>query len=274
MIMQAHKEILRLQASDKIGNRHIAVKRQTYCAYPQHWHNYFELEIVTSGEGTHILNGAAYPVCKGDVYLLTPIDFHEIQATADIEIINISFDDIWLPEDMRSILYTADYTKKRRFEGNEYVHMVMAAELLRYEYESDALCIDQLLHYMLSRFLLDNLKKSDGIATQEQLNGIKKAIAYIEMHFREKITLELLSVISGYSSTYFSELFKKFTGETYIERVTALRINYAKALLASGFSVTDACFESGFGSLSNFLAVFKAKCDMAPSQYRQKCKKY
>ena len=63
--MRVHTEMLRLQARDKIGNRHIAVKRQVYCAYPQHWHNYFELEIVVAGEGMHILNGTAYPVSKG-----------------------------------------------------------------------------------------------------------------------------------------------------------------------------------------------------------------
>ena len=273
MMMRAYEEILRLNAKDKIGNQHIAVKRQVYCAYPQHWHNYFEIEIVVAGKGIHILNGSAYPVSKGDVYLLTPIDFHEIEATSDIEIINISFDDVWLPEDTRSFLYTADFIKKRRLEGNEYHRLVMAAELLQQEYESDALCVDQLLNYILSRFLLHSIQKNEGFAMQEQLTGIKKAVAHIEIHFREKITLELLADISGYSPTYFSELFKKLTGETYLERVTALRINYAKGLLSRGLSVSDACFESGFGSLSNFLTVFKAKCDMTPSQYRLKCKK-
>ena len=91
--MQVHKEILRLQATDKIGNQHIAVKRQTYSTYPQHWHNYFEIEIVVAGEGTHNLNGTAYPVGKGDAYLLTPVDFHEIEAYSSIELINVSFDD-------------------------------------------------------------------------------------------------------------------------------------------------------------------------------------
>ena len=271
--MRMNSEMIRLQARDKIGDRHISVKRQTYRAYPQHWHNYFELEIVVAGEGVHILNGVAYPVSKGDSYLLTPIDFHKIETTSPIEIINISFDEVWLPENIRSFLYTADFSKMCRFEEDEYDRLVMAAELLRYEYESDALGIDQLLNYLLSHFMLHKNRKNDGIATQEQLTGIHKAVAYIEMHFREKITLEALSTISGYSPTYFSELFRKCTGETFVERITALRINYAKALLASGISVTEACFESGFGSLSNFLTVFKVKCGMAPSQYRRECKK-
>jgi len=101
------------------------------------------------------------------------------------------------------------------------------------------------------------------------MSGMKKAVAYIELHFREKISLERLSALSGYHPTYFSELFRKLTGETYIERLTSLRVNYAKALLANGVSVSEACFESGFGSLSNFLSVFKDRCGMTPSQYRK-----
>ena len=268
--MSIHKEIMRLQAQDKIGNRHIAVKRQTYSAYPQHWHNYFEIEIVVDGEGTHILNGNAYPVSKGNAYLLTPLDFHEIEASSSIELINISFDEVWLPENILALLYTAEVSKTYLFCDDEYERLIMAAELLRREFDTDEACVEQLLNYLLSRFLLHNERKKDRGVTQEQFTGIKKAVAYIEMHFREKITLEQLSSMSGYSPTYFSELFRRFTGETYVERVTALRINYAKALLARGLTVSDACFESGFGSLSNFLTVFKAKCGMSPSEYRKK----
>ncbi len=266
-------KLLRLRADDKIGNRHIAVERHISLDYPQHWHNYFEIEIIVKGDGMYIFNGTSYPIGKGDAFLLTPVDFHEIEASSPIELINISFDEVWLSENMRTFLYTTDFAKKRRFDEDDYERLVMAAELLRHECESDAPCINQLLDYLLSRFILEDAKQYDSVANQTHLTGIKKAVAYIELHFREKVTLQRLSAISGYNPTYFSELFRKFTGETYIERLTSLRINYAKALLARGLSVSDACFESGFGSLSNFLSVFKAKCGMPPSEYRKKHKK-
>lgn len=271
MIM--YDKLLRLKADDKIGNRHIAVDRHFSLDYPQHWHNYFEIEVIVKGAGMYIFNGTAYPIGKGDAFLLTPVDFHEIKASSPIELINISFDEVWLSESMRTVLYTTDFAKKRRFDGDDYQRLVMAAELLRFECEADAPCIHQLLDYLLSRFILRDGNQADSFANQAHLTGVQKAAAYIELHFREKVTLEQLSAISGYNPTYFSELFRKFTGETYLERLTSLRINYAKALLATGLSVTDTCFASGFGSLSNFLAVFKAKCGMPPSEYRRKCKK-
>ena len=268
-----NKKLLRLKADEWIGNRHITVQRHISLTYPLHWHNYFEIEIIIEGAGAYIFNGKSYPISKGDAFLLTPVDFHEIENSSPIELINISFDEVWLSENMRTFLYTTEYAKMLRFDGDDYERLVMATELLRHECESDAPCINQLLEYLLSRFILQDTKQYDSVANQAHLTGIKKAVAYIELHFREKVTLQRLSAISGYNPTYFSELFRKFTGETYIERLISLRINYAKALLARGLSVSDACFESGFGSLSNFLSVFKAKCGMPPSEYRKKHKK-
>ena len=273
MHMAEQEKILRLQAGEKIGKKHIAVKRQTYVTYPQHWHNYFEIEIVVSGSGIHYFNGTAYPIQKGDAYLLTPVDFHEIQASSAMELMNVSFDEVWLSENMRTMLYTADFAKRRRLDEDTYTRLVMAVELLRRECASDSLCVSQLLDYLLSHFVVQDTKPNRSTTNEEQLTGIQKAVAYIELHFREKITLKHLASICGYNPTYFSQLFRKVTGETYIERLTALRIRYAKELLASGVSVADACFESGFGSLSNFLTTFKTSCGMPPREYRRQSKK-
>lgn len=268
MTVKIYKDLLRLKASDKTGQRHISVKRNVYESYPQHWHDYFEIEVVTQGTGTHYYNGTPYTLEKGDVYLLTPVDFHEIKADTPIEIINISFDNVWLSEEMRSFLYASNFRKMRRTEEKEYLQYVAAAELLRQECEEDGPCIRQLLEYLLSRFIPLNQYRTSLEVNKDYMNGIMKAVEYIEQHFRERITLEMLSQISGYHPTYFSKMFCKVTGENYIDRLTSLRINYAKMLLKKGVAVSEACFASGFGSLSNFVAVFKKKCKMSPSAYR------
>ena len=269
--MGAQKNLLRLKAEQNITQGHVQVQTHRFGTYPLHWHDYFEIEFITGGSGTHIFNGAHYPVRKGQAYLLTPVDFHEIETDCTIELINISFDETLLSEKMRTALYSAELSKLCNFDGEEYDCFVNAARLLSHECENAGPCVRQLLEYLLSRFLSGNNQLST--LNPEHWAGMKAAMAYLELHFREKITLKKLSAISGYNPTYFSEQFRKLTGETYIERLTALRINYAKALLANGLSVTDACFASGFGSLSNFLAAFKRHCGTAPSEYRNRHKK-
>ena len=264
--MLTQSDLLRLKADHNIGSGHVLVNNHCFSNYPLHWHDYFEIEIITEGSGTYIFNGEPHPITKGVAYLLTPVDFHEINTDSIVELINISFDETLLSEHMRSALYRTHFSKLLKLGDTDYDYFVSAARLLAHECNVAGPCICQLLEYLLSRFLVGN---NNG--KQPDLAGMNAAMAYIELHFREKITLQKLADIAGYNPTYFSERFRNLTGETYMERLTTLRINYAKALLANGLSVTDACFASGFGSLSNFLAIFKKHCSVTPSAYRSSC---
>lgn len=236
--------------------------------FPLHWHNYFEIEFIVSGSGKHILNGVTYDIKQGDAYILSPVDFHAIEADSDIDLINISFEEYYLPEKTLSWLLEKNSSRRYKFSGEEYERCLSAITLLQHECSINGSCQRQLLEYVVSCFLRQE-SESRIKAKSEHLMGITKAISYMQIHFREKITLEQLAAISGYNPTYFSELFRKVTGETYIERLKSLRIKYACMLLANGIGVSDACFASGFGSLSNFLSAFKAKKGISPSEYKK-----
>ncbi len=47
------------------------------------------------------------------------------------------------------------------------------------------------------------------------------------------------------------------------------RLALASALLDGGVSVATACYEAGFGSLSNFSKAFKAEYGIAPGERRR-----
>ena len=153
-------------------------------------------------------------------------------------------------------------------DGEEYERLLGACAILRHECEIDGDCQRSILKYILKCIFRKNGELSHYIGRDLQYRGIKQAILYMEMHFREKITLQTLAREAGYHPTYFSELFKKVTGETYVDTLNRLRIGNARTLLSSGFSVSDACYMSGFGSLSNFLTVFKKNCKMSPMEYK------
>ena len=40
------------------------------CGARLHWHEFYELELVLSGTGTHVLNGTEYPWERGRMHLL------------------------------------------------------------------------------------------------------------------------------------------------------------------------------------------------------------
>ena len=89
------------------------------------------------------------------------------------------------------------------------------------------------------------------------------------------IALTICGVLSnfipqGSFETDVSELFRRVTGQSFTERLAVLKTRHAKTLLSQGFSVTDACFRSGFGSTNNFLYTFKKLEGVAPSEYKKR----
>ena len=88
------------------------------------------------------------------------------------------------------------------------------------------------------------------------------------MNFRKKISIETVASTLGYSSGYFSTLFRKTVGITFIEYLSNMRLEYAEKLLTlKKFTVNEVCEMSGFGSYSNFLKSFKKKYGRLPTNY-------
>ena len=57
-----------------------------------HRHSYYEIEYVTDGHGTEMLNGEETELSCGSLQLISPSDFHEISIHEHITITKICFD--------------------------------------------------------------------------------------------------------------------------------------------------------------------------------------
>lgn len=266
------EKLPRSKAENHVGAKHVSVGRQRFSAFPNHWHDFFELEYVVGGSATHTYNGKEYTSEKGHLYFLTQIDFHGFQGTPEVELINIKFDETRIPEYMNRFAFLAEQTKIRKLEPEEQERFEMAVKLLAHECRTGGSSINALLEYLLNFICKDEREQAAVPEQGEQLMGLRNALAYMERHFREPLTLEQISELAGYAPTYFSGLFVKVTGETYTQRLQTLRVNYARVLLLNGLSVEEACFKSGFGSLSNFLTVFRKRCGIGPGEYRKQCR--
>ena len=247
--------------------RHLTVEHRSIPEYhPRHWHSYFEIEIITSGNGSVTVNDTLHDFSESNVFFLTPTDFHLINSDGDSTLINVSFDEEALND---TELVALIFSQKKRAYHPDSEHLkriITACELLKYELDSNGACKRELLKYII-RSIFTGAEFS-GVSTDEHLRGIKKAIMYMEMHFKENITLTALANEAGYNPAYFSELFKRLTGESYIESLNKLRVGYARSLLTNGYSVSDASFTSGFRSLSNFGSIFKKHCGVSPREYK------
>ena len=233
---------------------------------PMHWHSFYEFEIITEGRGRHILNGEEYEVKRGSAYLLTPTDFHTVKKLTPMKLWHLSFDEEILSE--KRIFELSDGIFEKRFELDETVmkRLVSILSVLEGEAEATGGCARELCEALLSILLRGQEKNIQG--SREAIGGINRALIYMNAHFRENPSLKTVAEQAGFHPNYFSELFSEVTGENYLSKLTRLKISYAKTLLKSGFSVSEACYRSGFGSLSNFLSAFKRLVGKTPTAYK------
>ena len=99
---------------------------------------------------------------------------------------------------------------------------------------------------------------------------IKGAVAFIDGHYSEKITLCQLAESSGLSQTLFSRLFKKTMQTTPIRYITEIRLNAARKLLSgSDKTLADIAAETGFYDEAHFVRTFKGSRGLTPGDYRR-----
>ena len=252
----------RLMKKEFLNNgKSVMVQKRTANSFALHSHDYFEIEIVLRGSGEQYINSKRYDIKRGNIYLLTPADFHDVKYFEEAEIINISFDET-VPSKERLLNIYGGGTVNINVGDDILSRLEKAAELLIAECENGDV-IEPLMEYIFEHICKKEQKN-------EEITSIRRAIIYIENHFRDDPTLEESARQACLSPVYFGNLFKKTTGQTYVEYLNNCKLNCAKMLLESGMSVSRACFDSGFGSLSGFLYVFKQKNGISPNEYRKK----
>lgn len=92
----------------------------------------------------------------------------------------------------------------------------------------------------------------------------------LKSQFFRHETLGEAAAAVGLSRRQFTELFRKVTGQSWLQYVLGLRLRYAAGLLLeTDRAVTAVAFESGFEDLSHFHHSFRAAYDASPLAYRE-----
>lgn len=100
--------------------------------------------------------------------------------------------------------------------------------------------------------------------------GIKIMKGYMQAHFREDLTLEVIAGAASLSVSYASRLFKKTLNMSVMDYLRKLRINEAKKMLReSEIQIDEIAVRAGYSDAGYFAKVFRKTEHMTPSQYRR-----
>lgn len=108
--------------------------------------------------------------------------------------------------------------------------------------------------------------------TDSTIRLTEQAKAYIEEHYRESdLSAEILCRHLNVSATYFSTIFKKEVGMSFVAYLTKLRLEHAVELLRTTEEKTYIISEKvGYTEPNYFSYVFKKQYGISPSKYRAK----
>ncbi len=118
------------------------------------------------------------------------------------------------------------------------------------------------------KHLIDDLRVKRKGKTKDPIEEAKN---YIENHLAKEVSLEEVADVLGLNASYFSQLFKQVTGETFVQYRIKRRMEKAKKLLEiSHYRITDISYEIGYGDHPHFTKTFKKYTGISPSEYRRK----
>lgn len=103
---------------------------------------------------------------------------------------------------------------------------------------------------------------------------VTRAKVYIAEKHAEEISLREVASAVNTSAFYFCKMFKQATGLTFTDYLARLRVEKVKNLLQNpNKRISEAAFETGFQSLSQFNRVFRKIAGESPTVWREKMRR-
>ncbi|GIP17286.1 hypothetical protein J40TS1_29280 [Paenibacillus montaniterrae] len=248
-----------------------------------HMHSHYELYYLFAGQRVYFIKDRSYTIQAGD-FVIIPSDV--VHRTLDSGV----------PDHERMVLYFNDSYFAQfpsadaelllaPFRSSHHIFKVMPGERLQLEQR-----LYTMLHEIQEQppgyrltvqhtaaaallYVARQMQHAEPDPAADQLSPTEakmmEVAQYINAHFRETLTLELLSSKFFLSESYLSRTFKKLTGFAFTEYVGMTRVKEAQKLLReTDKRITDISEEVGFGSFAHFEKVFKELTRLSPREYR------
>lgn len=121
------------------------------------------------------------------------------------------------------------------------------------------------------KIFLSALAFRDGQITNQYGAMLLEAKDFIDSHFADPgLSLNDVANQVGLSSSHFSAVFSRESGETFKEYLTRARIEKAKELLKmTELKAFEVAYQVGYKDPHYFSAVFKRQTGLTPSEFRQ-----
>jgi AraC-like DNA-binding protein len=245
-------------------------------AYPRHSHDYYVISLIARGRQSFTHQGTKHRTPPGGLILINPGAVHTGEA-ADAQGFELRalYPSISLMETAvyeltgrRALPFFKEVLVDHHWATNSILSLHKAilegAEML--ECESRILWT---MAQLIKRY-------ADVASTDPHLGNEKRAIRqarqYIEEHFAESVTLNMLAQHVALSPYYLLRAFRAEVGMPPYAYLESVRIRHTQRLIKAGNPLAEVAAEVGFSSQSHMTRQFKKIIGVTPGQYAQHTK--
>jgi len=242
-----------------------------------HWHNSLELFLVLSGEANVNVDGRDVQLTENDFIVINSNEIHSITTKSDNLILALQIHSSFL----KNIFPDLTQTKIKCYSLNNndnpsytYLKNLMAeiAILASKKVKNYIIKVHGLLYelmYELITYHGEKIVNHIQTNSSKYIDRLSSIIAYIEMNYRNDISLNDVAKSQNLSPNYLASFFKTHMGMTFLNYLNSIRLEKAKSdLISTDLFITDIALNNGFPNVKSFNKIFKERYNVTPNVYR------
>lgn len=229
--------------------------------FPAHWHEYVEILYLIRGQFSAIVQATEYRLNEGDLIIINSGDLHMTRSnTCTYLLLQISasqmrqylpdfdtmrFDTIIpcseQPAPLRALLSEMNEIRQNPSDSYQLLFTSRLYEFL----------------YHLCRSYSHQIPSASLTGSQRDLQRVTHVMNWVKVHYPEPLSLETAADSLALSKEYFCRLFKKYTGQTFLEYLNDVRtMHLYEDLQNSDETITVLMEKNGLSNYKIFMRTF------------------
>ncbi|MBR5439138.1 MAG: AraC family transcriptional regulator [Clostridia bacterium] len=243
-----------------------------------HLHSeFFELTIVTDGEGIITTNNIPVKVKSGDIYLSLPLDKHEIisSSATPLKYDHIAFyiENADLYKEMDYVITNFHSPTERIINDNRIIRLT---SLILAEYTNNSEYHDEIIANLLNTIIVYIIRDFKNKETCNEFESVTskeilctQIMNYIDVNIFDIESLTVISDVFKYNYSYISSMFKSVTKTSLREYFLNRKLEIAKSLVDENkLKIYQIAEKLNYSTPNAFTKVFKQKYGYSPKKMK------
>ncbi len=238
-----------------------------------HYHNYFEIFLITRGRAQHRHNGGEYALRRNTMQLIRPQDVHRFVSAHGESCTHMNL--LILPARLDALCGALGIPYCAVEEGDLLTTVLSDPETAFFLDRAEQISLCGNRADDASRLMLEMIAEALALlyrrrAAADSAEWFTKLLS--KLRSPEYLTCRASDVyaLCPYSAPVLIRRFRESKGCTVVEYLTRVKMDYAQSFLFStNFPVHEIASRLGYDSLSHFCRVFKGRTGLTPQQYRK-----